>query len=64
MLGLKGEIYRRVDLSLMRRFDHLIAVSYATKDEMIEEGVPADLISVIHNGIDTDTWSANRVSGR
>lgn len=63
MLGLKGELYRRMDLSLMRRFDHLIAVSHATRHEMIDAGVPADLISVIHNGIDTDAWSRSQVSG-
>jgi glycosyltransferase involved in cell wall biosynthesis len=62
MVGLKGEIYRRLDLSLMRRFDHLIAVSHATKDEMVEAGVPSSLISVIHNGIDTDQWARNRAS--
>jgi glycosyltransferase involved in cell wall biosynthesis len=61
MLGLKGDLYRRIDLSLMRRFDHLIAVSHATKDEMVGGGVPSDRISVIHNGIDTDAWSPNRV---
>jgi glycosyltransferase involved in cell wall biosynthesis len=60
MLGLKGELYRRLDLSLMRRFDHLIAVSHATKDEMVDAGVPANLISVIHNGIDTEAWSPGR----
>jgi glycosyltransferase involved in cell wall biosynthesis len=60
MLGLKGELYRRLDLSLMRRFDHLIAVSHATKDEMVDAGVPASLISVIHNGIDTEAWSPRR----
>jgi glycosyltransferase involved in cell wall biosynthesis len=63
MLGLKGELYRRLDLSLIRRFDHLIAVSHATKREMVEAGIPADLVSVIHNGIDTDAWSPKRVSG-
>jgi glycosyltransferase involved in cell wall biosynthesis len=61
MLGLKGEIYRRLDLSLMRRFDHLIAVSHATKEEMVQAGIPSNLISVIHNGIDTDTWSQSQV---
>ena len=62
MLGLKGQIYRRMDLSLMRRFNHLIAVSHATKSEMIEAGVPPDLITVIHNGIDTDAWAPKRAS--
>jgi len=57
MLGLRGEIYRRLDLALMRRFDHLIAVSHATKNEMVAAGLPPILISVIHNAIDTDTLS-------
>jgi glycosyltransferase involved in cell wall biosynthesis len=63
MVGLKGEIYRRFDLSLMRRFDHLIAVSRATKDEMVDAGVPSDLISVIHNGIDAQAWAPERARG-
>jgi glycosyltransferase involved in cell wall biosynthesis len=57
MLGLRGELYRRLDLWLMQRFDHLIAVSHATKDEMLAAGVPSDRISVIHNAIDTEAWS-------
>ena len=57
MLGLRGDLYRRLDLTLMRRFDHLIAVSHATKNEMVAAGIPQDLISVIHNAIDTDEWS-------
>ena len=61
MLGWKGSLYRRMDLSVMRRFDHLIAVSHATKEEMIAAGLPGSLISVVHNGIDTEVWSPNRV---
>ena len=58
ILGPKGALYRRLDLMLMKRFDHLIAVSQATRAEMmVAGGVPAALISVIHNGIDTDMWS-------
>jgi glycosyltransferase involved in cell wall biosynthesis len=62
MVGLRGAIYRRLDLWLMRRFDHLIAVSHATKDEMCAAGVPSSLISVIHNGIDTKTWKPAQAS--
>jgi glycosyltransferase involved in cell wall biosynthesis len=62
MLGLKGEIYRRLDLSSMRRFDHLIAVSHATNNEMVDAGVPSSLISVIHNGIDTEAWAPKGVA--
>ena len=60
--GLRGRILWRLDLLLMRRFDHLIAVSHATKAEMVVAGVPSDLISVIHNGIDTATWSPRQVN--
>jgi glycosyltransferase involved in cell wall biosynthesis len=57
MLGPRGELYRRFDMALMRRFDHLIAVSHATKDEMTAAGLPSVSISVIHNAIDIETWS-------
>ena len=62
ILGRRGELYRRLDIWLMKRFDHLIAVSHATKAEMMNAGVPADLISVIYNGIDTEAWALARVS--
>jgi glycosyltransferase involved in cell wall biosynthesis len=62
MLGLRGRLYRRLDLLLMRRFTHLIAVSQATKDEMTTAGVPAAMVSVIHNAIETDIWSPTSVS--
>jgi glycosyltransferase involved in cell wall biosynthesis len=62
MLGPRGELYRRLDLFLMRRFDHLIAVSHATRDEMTAAGLPATNISVIHNAIDTESWSRLRAS--
>ena len=60
LLGLKGELYRRIDLMIMRRLDQLIAVSHATKTEMVAGGVPADRVSVIHNAIDTLAWSPER----
>jgi glycosyltransferase involved in cell wall biosynthesis len=63
ILGLRGELYRRLDLMLMKRFNHLIAVSQATKDEMVAAGVPGAQISVIHNGIDTETWAQTHVIG-
>jgi glycosyltransferase involved in cell wall biosynthesis len=62
MLGLRGELYRRLDLALMRRFDQLIAVSHATMTEMTAAAIPESRISVIHNGIDTDTWSPTHAS--
>jgi glycosyltransferase involved in cell wall biosynthesis len=61
MMGPRGELYRRLDLFLMKRFDHLIAVSNATRAEMIAGGVPAELITVVHNAIDTEAWTPNAV---
>jgi glycosyltransferase involved in cell wall biosynthesis len=61
LLGGRGYLYWLLDLFLMRRFDHLIAVSNATKVEMVAAGVPADLVTVIHNAIDTETWSQSQV---
>ena len=63
ILGPRGEFYRKLDLKLMKRFDHLIAVSHATKAEMVDAGVPEDIITVIHNGIDTQVWNLAGVNG-
>lgn len=60
ILGLRGALYRRLDLFLMKRFDRLIAVSHATKAEMVAGGVPVEKIRMIHNGIDTEAWSPRR----
>jgi glycosyltransferase involved in cell wall biosynthesis len=57
MMGLRGEIYKRLDLFVMRRFDHLIAVSDATKSAMVDAGLPSEKITVIHNAIDTTAWA-------
>ncbi|NOT55535.1 MAG: glycosyltransferase family 4 protein [Deltaproteobacteria bacterium] len=62
MLGLRGAFYRRLDLFLMKRFDALIAVSHATKEEMMSAGVPPAKINVIHNAIDTEVWARAQVS--
>ena len=61
MVGRKGELYRRLDLFLMKRFDHLFAVSKATQEEMLAAGIPESKITVLYNGIDTETWSRDRV---
>ncbi len=63
MLDARGQLYRKLDLFLMKRFDHLIAVSHATKAEMVEAGVAPETITVIHNAIDTDAWTRERAGG-
>ena len=61
ILGFRGNCYRKLDLYLMKKIDHLFAVSHATKSEMVTEGVCPEKISVVHNGIDVDAWSKSRV---
>jgi glycosyltransferase involved in cell wall biosynthesis len=55
--GLRGRLYWQLDRWLMRRFDRVIAVSHATRQEMVAAGVPSHRITVIHNGIDTHAWA-------
>ena len=60
VVGVRRRIYWWMDMWLMRRFDHLIAVSEATKNEMVSSHVPGDRITMIHNGIDTEFWSPGK----
>lgn len=46
-----------------RRFDHLIAVSAATRREMLSQWRPPAPITVIHNGIDRPASPPRRVPG-
>ena len=62
ILGPRGQLYRRLDIALMRRFEHLIAVSHATRAEMVAAGLDPGKISVVHNAIDTEAWSLAAVS--
>lgn len=62
IMGARGQLYRCLDLFLMKHFDHLIAVSQATKAEMLAAGVPGAKVSVIHNAVDTNTWARARVN--
>ena len=57
LLGARGEVYRRLDLFLLRRFDHVLTVSHATRDGLISSGIAPASVSVLHNGIDTEAWS-------
>ncbi len=60
--GLRGRLFWHLNLLLMRHFDQIIAVSQATKTEMVASGLPQDLITVIYNGIDTKTWSRRQIT--
>lgn len=62
MTDVMGSFYQRLDQFVLARFDHLIAVSEATKHEMVAVGIPESKIRVIHNGIEPHIWSPDQVT--
>ena len=53
-------LYNRLDLSIMRRFDRVVAVSGATAERLRGAGVPDRKITLIHNCIDETVWDRTR----
>jgi len=62
MINALGAFYQRLDQFVLARFDNLIAVSEATKQEMVTAGIPGPKICVIHNGIEPHIWSPEHVT--
>ncbi|MDT7041980.1 GT4 family glycosyltransferase PelF [Candidatus Nitronereus thalassa] len=62
MTDAMGSLYQRLDQFILSRFDHTIAVSESTKQEMVAVGIPESKISVIHNGIEPHVWSSDQVT--
>ena len=52
----KMKFYTWLNLKILRHYHKIIAVSDALKQFMVERGIPAEKITVIHNAIDTDAW--------
>jgi len=48
--------FRRLARRALREATRLVAVSRPLKDRMVEAGADAERISVVHNGIDADTF--------
>ena len=55
--SLKMKFYTWLNLLLLKRYDKIIAVSYALKDFMVKRGISPDKITVVHNAIDVDAWN-------
>ncbi|MEV7847461.1 glycosyltransferase family 4 protein [Streptomyces cyaneofuscatus] len=50
--------FTRMQKRVARKLDTVLTVSGSSRDEIVEDlGVPADRISVVHIGADTDLWS-------
>jgi D-inositol-3-phosphate glycosyltransferase len=53
-------VYRLIDANVLRKVDHIIAVSQSLKDEIVSKwSIPSAKVSVIPNGVDTDIFSPN-----
>jgi hypothetical protein len=50
--NLRDRLHLKLDLAGIRRADGVIAVSHATKRDLVAAGVEADRISVVHSGVD------------
>ena len=57
----KMKFYTWLNLRALKRFHKVIAVSHALKEFMIERGVDANKITVVHNSIDIDEWKRGHV---
>lgn len=56
--GGKGPVKRLITRSVSRLFtDRIIAISRAVKIDLIDSGVPADMITTIYNGIDLSKFA-------
>ncbi len=52
----KMKFYTALDLFFLRRFSHAVAVSPDVRKKMLQSGIPAEKVSFIGNGIDTDPF--------
>jgi glycosyltransferase involved in cell wall biosynthesis len=55
-LAFLGNMLERVGMPMAYRHTPFIAVSDSTRQALVEIGVPADRVSVIHNGVDTSRY--------
>jgi glycosyltransferase involved in cell wall biosynthesis len=52
----RQKLYTWLNLFSLKRYHKIIAVSEATKQLMLDSGIPAKKIIVVHNAIEVDIW--------
>lgn len=57
--GFKGKFFTKFDKSILRFFDHVIAVSERMKEEVLRFGVNKEKVSVLHNALVIDNFRRN-----
>lgn len=59
--SLKMKLYTWLNLFALRKYHKVIAVSEDLRDFMIQRGVAAEKITVLHNAIDVDAWKHDAI---
>jgi len=62
--SMKVRVYEWLDRKNLRRLDHIVCVSQGQADKVRRSGVAADRVSVIHNAIDVNRFSAPNPADR
>jgi glycosyltransferase involved in cell wall biosynthesis len=58
--NIKGRVLTRLDKSVLRFFDHVIAVSDKIREAALLSGVKEDRVSVLHNALIIEDYCPNR----
>ena len=57
----KQKLYTWLNLFSLKKYHKMIAVSQATKQMMLDSGLPEDKIEIVLNAIDVETWKRENV---
>ncbi|GAK59420.1 group 1 glycosyl transferase [Candidatus Vecturithrix granuli] len=58
----KQKLYTWLNLFSLKKYHKMIAVSHATKQLMLDSGLDSKKITVVHNAIDVETWTREKVT--
>ena len=60
---LARSVHTKLDNATVRLAARVLAVSRSTRDTLLVQGYPSNLVEVVHNGIDVDTQAARHADG-
>ncbi len=58
----RQKFYTWLNLFSLKKYHKMIAVSQATKQMMLDSGLPEEKIEIVHNAIDVDTWKRENIT--
>ena len=60
----KGKLYKRFDLALLSKFDHIVTVSEALRSELVQRRIEGSKISVVSNALILDDYQPQATDRR